>query len=241
MPAGPETCHFLSQAGESSNPKHADRAGVASEALGDLVVGEIFEVSQHDDLPVIVRESFQGGGQQELLFVADQGIGGRGGIGGQEAAEAIRRLGELLVEGDFAVEVTFLSAAVASDFVREDVGEDLAQPGGEFGPGAAAELGKIACGFQQGLLDDIRGIELGLETRLELGSGQEPEPGLVMGEQPVGGEGVSTPEGGQPPGEVSEVWIGRQCALFLGKTSQFPRRLKHDSRPLCLCSSCTSW
>ncbi len=63
--------------------------------------------------------------------------------------------------------------------VQQDVREDLPQPRSQLGLGAAAELGEITHGFEQGLLDDVGGIELRAKSRVDLQAGKKAEPGAV--------------------------------------------------------------
>ena len=106
-----------------------------------------------------------------------------------------------MFEGDFAVQVAFLGSGVAADLVGEDVSEDLAEPGHELGLGAAPEFGEVSAGFEEGLLDDVGGVELGLEAVVDAEAGEDAEPGFE------GGEGLSA-SGGIGVEEGFEAWRG---------------------------------
>ena len=60
--------------------------------------------------------------------------------------------------------------------VQQDVGQDLPQPGCQLGFVGAAELGEVADGFEQGLLDDVGRVELGAKPRLDLKPSEQTEP-----------------------------------------------------------------
>jgi hypothetical protein len=67
------------------------------------------------------------------------------------------------------------------------VGEDLPEPREEFGFGGALELREIPNRLGEGLLNKIRGIELGGKTALDLAPGDDRQPRFETAEESVGG------------------------------------------------------
>ena len=59
--------------------------------------------------------------------------------------------------------------------VLQVVQQQLAQPGDQLGPRFALELGKIALGFEERFLDQVRGASLGLQFRLQLAVGDQQQ------------------------------------------------------------------
>src|SRR5262245_52427802 len=59
--------------------------------------------------------------------------------------------------------------------VGQGVRQDLPGPGGALGFVLSPELSAFLVGLQQGLLNNIRGIQLALEARGELQPGEEPQ------------------------------------------------------------------
>ncbi len=144
-------------------------------------------MAEDEDRPVVLGKAFEHAGELSFAFPAGDRLRGGGGVGGEQVAEALGDVREFLVQRDLAVEVAFLGSLVAPDFVGEDVAEDLAEPGGELGFVRAAEAGKGANGLDQGLLDDVRRIELGAEPAFHLGAGEQLEPGLEAAEEGIAG------------------------------------------------------
>ncbi len=90
-----------------------------------------------------------------------------------------RRLGECLLEGDLAAELAPMRAGEVSHLVQQHIAQDLPQPARELGLGAAAKLGEAADGLEQRLLDDVRRVKLGPESRLDLKPRGRPEPASI--------------------------------------------------------------
>ncbi len=199
------------KSGQCANPEHPDGAGLAVPSTRDFVVGQSLDVPQDEDVAVVGREAVEDPGQGELA-VRLRGLPAGGGVrGGKEVAEPLGNGGEILVEGDFALEITLLGADVAADFVGECARQDASQPRHEFAFAGALKLGEIADRVNQGLLDDVGRIELRLEPALDLGSRDATEPGFesakefVRGGQRTGVDGGDAVMEGRRPGVHGEL------------------------------------
>ncbi len=131
-------------------PGH-DRPDRAVQDLGDLLVGEILEVGQDDDHPVVVGQRVE-----RLLDVVVEhavevlGLGIRrlvGVVAPHDPLEGILDLGEI-----DAARLELLLAVV----VDERVLEDLEEPGLQVG--AFLELVVVLVGLEVGLLDQVLGV-----------------------------------------------------------------------------------
>src|SRR5262249_28817893 len=71
-------------------------------------------------------------------------------------------------------DVAFASAQVARG-IGQVTRENPAQPGRQLATGLPAKLRKVAMGLQQRLLHHIRGVQLRLPARIELGPGQQAQ------------------------------------------------------------------
>lgn len=162
----------------------------------DLLVPEAFEMPKHQYRAVILRQPVQHACEQEFAFVAGRRLSRGGGVGRQQITKSLRDVGEVLIEGDLTIEVALLRAVVAANLVGEDVTEDLTQPGRAFAGGAAAESWQVAVSLDEGLLDDVGGIELGAEPAFDLRLREQSQPGLEMPEQLIRRLGLPGPGGG---------------------------------------------
>src|SRR5262249_24750393 len=79
------------------------------------------------------------------------------------------------VQGAFAAGVTLAGGKVAAHGGGQLVGQDLPQPGGALGLGAAAELPALLVSAGQGLLHHVGRIELAAQPRVEVEAGQQPQ------------------------------------------------------------------
>ena len=182
---------FLAEAGEGADPEHADGAGVSVHALRDLVVRKVFEVPQHQHGPVILREPFKHLSEPELPFVTQGGVVGGCGWSRNQIAQPQGGVGEFLFEGDFACQVAFLRSLISPHLVGQHMPENPSKPGRQFGFARAAKSWEIADRGNEGLLDDVGGIEFGAEMGVGLGAGENFEPGLEVAEDRLDGGGLS--------------------------------------------------
>ena len=155
---------------------HSGRA--ASEVPGNLVQRPPLQVMQGQGLTLGFRQARQGIGELHGLLAANRPLTGGRLIGCQPRFEAGRRLLQIGFYRPFTAYITLLTPQVA-DCTGQLIGQDLPQPGGHFGVGLSAELVDAADRLQQGLLDNVRGVHLGLEPPIELEPGQEMQVGPV--------------------------------------------------------------
>jgi len=148
--------------------------------LGDLLVREPLEVSEQQDLTVIVGEPRECLGEADLLLGLAGTRAGRGVGRGKDRAQLAGRFLERLFERDLAAGVTALRPLVAADLMRQNPRQDLAEPAQPLGLGPAPELRRGAVGFEQGLLNDVRRVELALPACFDLDPRQQPEPGPIL-------------------------------------------------------------
>src|SRR5581483_7380714 len=88
--------------------------------------------------------------------------------------ELRRRLVEERLQGALARHVAFRTPQVTGG-VGQVARQDLPQPGGLFGDAAKLELSQCLVRFEEGLLDDVGGVELASQACVESGASQEEQ------------------------------------------------------------------
>lgn len=68
---------LLAKFAEGADPTHADGGGRATESGGDLLVAELFEMTEANDLLIVGRKGVERLGQQERGFAGGRLLGGR--------------------------------------------------------------------------------------------------------------------------------------------------------------------
>lgn len=73
------------------------------------------------------------------------------------------------------MDIAPLGAEIPAEKIREDRGHNLAEPGDELGLAGPTESLEVAMRFEEGLLDEVGGIDLGLKAVTDFNPGQELE------------------------------------------------------------------
>jgi hypothetical protein len=146
--------------------------GAAAQVPGDLGHRPALQVMQLQRYPLGFREQGQGFGQAEELLVVVGLLARRGLLGRQPGLQPGRGLGQGRLQGALPGHVAPGPVQVAAG-VGQVAGQDLAQPGGQLGLGLAPELRQGLVGLQQRLLDQVGGVQLGPQPRVQLQPGQQ--------------------------------------------------------------------
>ena len=149
-----------------------DRGGAAAQLDGDGRHRVPLPEVQDDRVALGLGEPLDGVGDAAGAFVG-LGLAARSGVvPGKPAVESTRRLLDELLQRAFAVDVAPGAAEVAGG-VRQDARQDLSEPAGEFGIVRSPELLLGLVGLQERLLDEVGGVELGLEPPVPGDPGQQ--------------------------------------------------------------------
>jgi hypothetical protein len=145
-----------------------------SHPLAHLSDGEPLQVMQLHDAPLARRQLGEGGGEPQQLLGADGAFARGGLVGGEQSLQARGRLFEIDLEGTFPSQLACLRVE-ASDGAGQGIRQDGAEPGEPLGLGLPAELGSALVGLEERLLDDVGGVQLGLEAGSHLEAGEQAE------------------------------------------------------------------
>lgn len=154
--------HVLHGFPEQPDQRVAGDAHVATD-LGDR---SPFEIPHPERFPLIGRELLQGAGQPLRLFTMNRMLTRRGPL-----FRLVRRIDlRPLPPGGSLPGVQLIP-----DCVPDVVNMDLSKPGDELWNVFAVEFGDPFVNGKAGLLDQIAGIETGVDSRIELPVGQLPK------------------------------------------------------------------
>jgi len=109
--------------------------------------------------------------QTQQPFLANRFPGATRIFGGQKLLQAGRGLFHGFLQRPLQADVAGPGGETA-DGVDQLGRQDLSQPGHPLGLGLAAELVPVLVGTQQGVLDDVRGIQLAAQPWIEFHSGE---------------------------------------------------------------------
>lgn len=164
----------ITQSRHAAVQKPRNRRLCAAHLRSHLRQRNTLQVMQDYGRLLVGRQLFEGGRQAEQLLMAAGPSDGGGVVGGEVAADAGGQVFEGTLQGGVV-----LGAAQAADFIEQVAGEDLLEPGEEFGLAGAAKAGKSLVCFEERLLDDAGEVELAAEAGVEVESGAQAEVGAV--------------------------------------------------------------
>lgn len=124
--------------------------------FGNLLKGEVVEVTQPDELTLRGRQLLNGVCQPNRFFAFDNALTWRG-LRSCRLPPRNRRVVIRLTEGLFFLDVPF--GRVVTDCIADDTSQDLANPGGELFRRAALKLAEVFHCLEVRLLDDVLAIQ----------------------------------------------------------------------------------
>src|SRR5262245_4467499 len=129
---------------------------------------QALELSEDDDLPVILRKFADRVGQKDRLLTTGRLMAGRAQRRNQVRIQSFGRTIEVVGKLPFEPHVSPLGPEIVSDLVGQDGNQDLPQPAQKLAFRSPTELPDPTMRFQKRVLEHVRHIELPLNAAPDL-------------------------------------------------------------------------
>jgi hypothetical protein len=182
VPAEIALCVFtqsLPQASERSHPELLDAVDRAAHLLGHFGERKVFQMTQHDDLAVVLRKRLEGGSQHDRRLTFYSRFARRGNGRCELMVEHKRGVVQLYGERLLQTCVALFRAEKSADVIGNQSGENATEPSGKFRFGRAAKLLEMPVGFEQGFLHQIGRVGFALQARANLRASQKHQVAAI--------------------------------------------------------------
>ena len=154
-----------------ARPQHLRGRAGSAETFGDDFERKALQIPQDDDFAIILGKLVHRFRQPQFVFVMDRQLAG--GLVGRGKIHSRGRITRVPLQRNLAPGGSFVGGSIVPDSVTGIVIQDLSQPGEPFLIAFPHELVEISMGVKHRLLNQVRGIHLGSQPGLQIGSRQQ--------------------------------------------------------------------